>query len=396
MQDFMRLMKEGEAMDLSVGERATGIAKFAEKLEAFKNLIANKAGHKKSLHQYLLKEAESTSDFPTLFGTVLERTLRAKYNLVNATWRQFVKVGTQNDFRTAWDIALYGNRKVLSPVKERGEFKTRALFDGKFTVTPRKFGNAFGLSWEALINDDMGAFADIANDLSVSATQTESQFVTALYACNDGKIETFGASTGANSTLFNASGTHPIDGGTFANLGTLDLTGDNLATTITAMRTQKDFDGNPIQFGRFYLVVPAALEYTALKILSQNLLIATALGSTSAAATSTSENIIAKYPITLIVNPWLDQSGYSHAALQWYVFAEPASSGGDALVVKFLRGHETPEICQKMSDKISLGGAPISPLEGDFDSDTMQYRVRHILGGTVTDPRFAYAQNPTS
>lgn len=396
MTDFMKLMKEGEAMDLSVGERASSIANFKEKYDAFVNLIANKAGVKKSLHQYLLKEAESTSDFPTLFGTVLERTLRQKYNLVNATWRQFVKVGTQNDFRTAWDISLYGNRKVLPAVKERGEYKARALFDGKFTVVPRKFGASFGLSWEALINDDLGAFAGIADDLSVSALQTESQFVTSLYACNDGKIETFGASTGANSTLFSAAGTHPIDGGTFANLGTSDLTGDNLANTITLMRTQKDFDGNPIQFGRFFLVVPAALEYTALKILSQNLLIATALGSTSAAATSTSENVIAKYPITLIVNPWLDQTGYSHAALQWYIFAEPASSGGDALVVKFLRGHESPEICQKMSDKLSLGGAPISPMEGDFDSDSMQYRVRHVIGGTVTDPRFAYAQNPTT
>ena len=64
--------------------------------------------------------------------------------------------------------------------------------------------------------------------------------------------------------------------------------------------------------------------------------------------------------------------------------------------MNFLRGHESPEICQKMSDKISLGGAPISPLEGDFDSDTIKWRVRHVFGGTQTDPRFTYVNVASS
>lgn len=384
MKDFLELMKE-EAGTVAVSESASRISNFDEKYDTFCGLIANRAGHSSAKRRYLMKEAETTSDFPTLFGTVLERTLRAKYMLADPDWRAYVKTGTQNDFRNAWDMALYGNRQTLPVVKERGEYKTQSnLSDGKFVIAVQKYGRTFGLSWEAVINDDLGAFSDIANDLSLSARNTEAQYVTVLYA----------GSNGANSTLFSSSGTHPIDGTSFANLGTSDLSGANLASTITALKSQKDYDGNPILFKRFHLVVPVALEYTALQVLSQNLLIVSALGSTSAAATTTSENVIAKYPITLHVNPWLDQSGYSHATLQWYVFGDPAD--GDAIKLNFLRGHESPEICQKMSDKISLGGAPVSPLEGDFDSDSIVWRVRHIFGGIQTDPRFAYAQNPTT
>jgi hypothetical protein len=93
--------------------------------------------------------------------------------------------------------------------------------------------------------------------------------------------------------------------------------------------------------------------------------------------------------LTLAVNPWLDIIDTTAGTKTWYLFGAPAN--GDAVKMNFLRGHENPEIVQKMSDKISLGGAPISPLEGDFDSDSIQWRVRHVFGGTQTDPRYTYA-----
>lgn len=384
MRDFLELLKEGDSLADGVAARAAAITNFEEKYVGFVNLIANTAGHAGHKRRFLMKEAETTSDFPTLFGTVLERTLRAKYKLVSPDWRKYVKVGTQNDFRTAWDMSTYGNRNVLAAVKERGEYKNGTLSDGKFTINLSKFGRKFGLSWEAVINDDLGAFNDIASDLVLSSVNSESKFATGLFA----------GSGGPNSTLFSAAGTHPIDGTSFNNKGTLPLTGDNLAATITALKSQKDYDGNPIMFNRFLVVVPVALEYKLLQVLSQNLLIASALGSTSAAATTTSENVIAKYPLTPCVNPWLDIIDTTHGTTTWYVFGDP--SDGDAIKMNFLRGHENPEVVQKMSDKISLGGAPISPLEGDFDSDSVQWRVRHVFGGTQTDPRYAYAQAATS
>ena len=386
--DFQKLMEEVnlEGFKHEAG-RAKQIANFNEKLANFIGLIGNVSGMSQHKRRYLMKEAETTSDFPVLFGTVLERVLRQKYSIQQPDWKKYIKVGTQNDFRTAWDMATYGNRATLNVVKERGEYQERKLQDGKFTINLQKFGAKFGLSWETIINDDLGAFSDIASDLALSASLTEAFQATSLFA----------GSGGPNSTLYGASFAHPIDGVTMTNKYTTNtLAGTSLLTAITRLKSQKDYDGNPIMFNRIILVTPIALEATAMQLLSNNLLIATALSSTSASVAdgpnqigSTSENILTKYPITAVTNPWLDIIDTTAGTKTWYLFGDPAN--GDAIKMNFLRGHENPEVVQKMSDKISLGGAPISPLEGDFDSDSIEWRVRHILGGTQTDPRYTQA-----
>jgi hypothetical protein len=405
MSTFLEVIKEGEKLESNVGQRAAQIANFEEKYTAFIELINNSAGHSTAKRQYMLKEAEGTSDFPTLFGTVLERKIRDKYKLVTPSFDKYVKVGTQNDFRVAWDMSLYGNRALPTVVKERGEYQDDTLNDGKWLIALQKYGKGFGLSWEAVINDDLGAFSDIADDLVRMCTVNEQNYVTKLYAGTSGPLAFTKGSTTVPTTqvgLFSAAGTHPIDGGTFSNYVTATpLTATNLLSAITAFKSQKDFNGNPIMFDKLILVVPQGKEATAYQLLSNNLLIATALTtstqSTSGAAQigTTSENIITRFGLEVVVNPWLDIiSGATYGPYSWYLFAVP--SGGDAIKFNRLRGHETPEVCQKMSDKISLGGAPISPLEGDFDSDSIRWRVRQIFGGTTTDPRFAYGAQATT
>lgn len=59
----------------------------------------------------------------------------------------------------------------------------------------------------------------------------------------------------------------------------------------------------------------------------------------------------------------------------------------------YLRGHEMPEICMKSSDKVTVGGAALSPFSGDFATDNIMYRVRIVHGGTQLDPRYAYSQD---
>lgn len=389
MNDFLELMQEGEKLEANLSQKSRRVQGFDEKLTKFIELIANKPGYRRSIHTALLKEAETTSDFPLLFGTVLERTLLAKYQIAKPDWRTYMATGTQNDFRLANAFGIVGLQGQLSAVKERGEYQADKLTEGKFGIQLKKYGKKFPISWEAMINDDLGAFNDVAERLANGALRTEFFQATSLFV----------SSTGPNTTLFQSGGAHPIDGKSFTNKGTLTLNGgtaiDNLATTVLAMKTQKDADGEPIIVTRFHLVVPAALEVAALKALSNNLLIASSLGSTSARGVETNENIIAKFPITLHVNPYLDIIDTTHGTTTWYLFADPQADGA-AAKMNFLRGRENPEIVQKVSDKLTLGGGAVSPLEGDFDSDSMQWRVRHIMGGAVLDPRFAYAQAATS
>lgn len=389
MKNILELLKDESAkLEESIGQRASKIENLDEKLVGMLDLITNKHGFSRRKLASLFEEAEGTSDFPVLFGTILQRTLLAKYQIAKPDWRAYVKTGTVNDFRIAQKIALYGLRAPMPVVSQGGEYKAQKLSDGKFSVSVQKFGSTFQLGWEALINDDLGAFQDCANDLSIAALRLEQQQATALFV----------GTGGPNSTLFSASGTHPIDGTTFANLDTKVLSADNLAKTITKMKQQKDADGMPIIISRFHVVTPVNKEFALKQILSKELLIASVLGTSAnnLVQGSTSENIIASYPITAHTNEFLDTNfDATNGQYAWYVFADPATDGA-AVELDFLRGHESPEIVQRQSLKVSLGGAPVSPLEGDFESDSATWRVRHVLGGTQLDPRFAYAQNATS
>jgi hypothetical protein len=383
--DFLEVIQESENMNNSNKLRSRQIKNFDEKLIGFIELINNKAGLRAHQREFLMREAETTSDFPILFGTVLERQLAARYAIQTSDWRTYVKTGTQKDFRSNNIIGVFGLESELSVVAERGEYKSDNMDAGKVANSLKKYGRQFSLSWETLINDDLGAFADTASRLANAALATEYMNATRLFV----------SPTVPNASLFGTALQHPIDKATVNNLIHGQLAIDTLETVIVAMQSQVDTNNNPIVVERFHLVVPPALQFTALKILSQSALIATGVGN--AAAVRTSENIIAKLPITLHVNPYIPlvATDATLKAKSWYVFAE---GGGEhpAIQMNFLRGHEAPEIVQKSSNKLALGGGLMSQMEGDFESDSAAWRVRHVLGGTQVDPRFAFASDGTA
>ena len=85
----------------------------------------------------------------------------------------------------------------------------------------------------------------------------------------------------------------------------------------------------------------------------------------------------------------VDTSG--DVATTWYVFADHGQ--GAAVEFVYLTGYESPEVCMKNSDKVAVGGgAPMSAYSGDFATDNIMYRVRHVMGADQMDPRFCYAQ----
>lgn len=383
--DFLAVMQESENMNNANKLRARRIKNFDEKLIGFLELINNKAGIKQHQREYLMREAETTSDFPVLFGTVLERQLAARYAIQPSDWRTYIKTSTQRDFRANNIIGVFGLESELSAVAERGEYKSDNMDAGKVANSLKKYGRQFSLSWETLINDDLGAFADTASRLANAALATEYLNATRLYV----------AATAPNPALFGTALAHPIDKAVINNLITAQLAIDSLETVIVGMQSQVDTNNNPIVVERFHLVVPPALQFVALRILSQSALIATGVGN--AAAVRTSENIIAKLPITLHVNPYIPivATSATTKTKSWYVFAEN-SGNTPAVQMNFLRGHEAPEIVQKVSNKLSLGGGAISQMEGDFESDSAAWRVRHVLGGTQVDPRFAFASDGTA
>jgi hypothetical protein len=384
MAEFLEVMQEADKV-LAVRAGASRIANFEEKVDKLVRLIVNERGVRASMRRAMLEEAATTTEFPIIFGTILDRQLLAKYTINTPDYRSYVKIGSQMDFRPQQPIGVFGLQGGLNSVAPRDEYKQDAqLGSGAVTISLTKFGRRFGLGWEIIINDDLGAFSDIADRLANAARRTEFRESTKLFAV---------AAGGGNPALFGAPIAHPIDGKNVTNKFTgapSALSVTSVARVVQAYREMRDADNEPILIDGFEMVVPPALEVTMYQVLQSQLLIAAGGDATAGkgAILSPNKNVIPNFNINGHVNPYLPFVDVSATCnTTWYLFAR--LSNGAAVQLNFLRGHESPELVMKNPNKLALSGGVSNPLEGDFESDAIDWRVRHIMGGAVIDPRMA-------
>lgn len=325
---------------------------------------------KRPMHQ--LQEAMSTSDFPNLYGDILDRQLLANYRETPSPWRRYIKTATVRDFRDVKRGYINGGEDRLSQVAEKGAYPARAVTDGKYTYAVKKYGATFPITWEALVNDDLDAFRSLPERLARGARRTEQHFAVDLYAGTTGPDATFFASGNANVVTSN-----PV----------LSVTA--LMTAFTILAAQTDSDGEPIVVDAVHLVVPPALMVAA-----QNILNATQIEMTDAGGLSNQKLIAANWMrnnVTLHVEPYLPIISTTNGNTSWYLFADP-SNGRPAAEVGFLAGHEEPQLFIKSPDAQRMAGGS-DPMAGDFATDSIDYKVRHVLGGTLMDPKMAVASN---
>jgi len=341
-----------------------------EKVAEFVNVWADVETGRRPM--WYLREVMTTSDFPYLFGDVLDRRLLAAYKRYPAEWRKYIKTATVPDFRAVKRFAMNTGSKKLDEVLEKGEYTPIENDETKYEYSVSKFGNQKDYSWESIINDDLGALKRAPEELAVLAANTEYWFATNLFA-----------SAAAWASAF----------GTAAYTGTAQLSVSALRAGITTMLARTDPGGAPIYCKPVWLVVPPQLEFEARTILESVQLDwegPTVSGTAGAGYTYGTKNVIAGM-LKLVVNPWLPIVDTSHGTTAWYLFAD--YNNVQALEVGFLRGHETPEVRMKSPDSVLLGGGPVSPMEGSFLDDDVAYRVRHIIGGVRMDWRGVYASD---
>lgn len=336
------------------------------------DLLTNANGLAPHRREFLIREALTTSDFPLLFGDVLDRSMLASYKAAPSEWRQIAKKKNNKDFRAADMFSVTGGDEYLSTVAEKEEYPGSGRDESKYSLTVAKYGRRFNISWETIINDDLNALGDTPQRFSRAATRTEARTVVGLYAGDVG--------THAGGNLY--------ESGTNMSASPLDI--DALEVGLAYMAALQDDGGEPILNRAKYLVVPPALELTARAILTSSLKMwleqADATGG--AVRPFPTANVVSQVGLQLIVEPYLPILDTTNPNTGWYLFADPNEIA--ALGYGYLSGHETPELCMKASDKIAIGGAPMSALTGDFMSDNVQYRVRLCFGATKLDWKATY------
>jgi Mu-like prophage major head subunit gpT len=360
------------------------------------------------------QEALSTSDFPNLFGDVIDRSVLANYLETPYTWNLIARQAQVNDFRPVKRFRIDGGSGLLSaiqsatephpgqltPVEQGSQYPEDSLTDNVYSYQLFKVGKRMPFTWETIINDDLNAIKDTPARFGRGARRTEEFFVTQLFA--------------NNTNFFNNANKNIVNN---ANVG--DSGGNNPPLTITAlqramivMMKQADKDGQPISIEAMTLVVSPALKTIAMNILNTDYIWMADQGGTQQINGANLSATVAqqlhamnwaKNIVRLAVNYYLPIVDTTYGQTGWYLIGNP-ESGRPALEFGQLRGHAGPELFMKQPNSVAIGEGTMNggvmpgttmtnPMDGDFDTDSIHYKVRLVLGGTMIDPLTAVFSN---
>lgn len=374
-------------------------------------------------------EAMTMSDFAGYFGDILDRSILANYAETPYTWRQYCKATSINDFRQAKIFRFDRGASVLdgpllpnsfgasgagpTGLAQVSEYPMRYRVETNYVDQLYKFGARMDFAWETLVNDDLDALKDTPALFGRAARRTEEKRATELFV----------SSNGPNATFFSTANKNRVTVAVLPNLMTQYGLPDNphlsivsLQAALQVMMNQRDLDGEPISIDAVTLVVPPALKIVAMNILNASQVWMNDQGGTigiegsgsTASATSLQRLLAdnwAKNIVKLAVNYYIPVVDTTHGATDWFLFADP-NAGRPALQQSFLRGREGPEMWMKSPNAMAIGqgnmgpgagsmpvGGSQNPMDGDFDTDSIMYKIRHVLGGTLLDPIMAVASS---
>ncbi len=256
----------------------------------------------------LLQRAHTTSDFAVLLAEVFNKSLFELRRSPSPITQVFRRT-TMADFR-ARHILEMSDGPALEQVNENGEitFGTialRALAGYKLA----SYARGFSVSFQTLVNDDVGALADLSAKMSRGARAWFESFLVDTVIANP-KLADGKAVFHADHGNLAATGTQPID--------------SEIAAARLAIRKQVDASGNPIGVAPRYILAPAKYETTIDKLLAQLY------------PSSSADAEVAARGLVPVIEPRFDLRNQ----IAWYLFADPS----EAPVFEYaeLSGYEGP------------------------------------------------------
>ncbi len=282
----------------------------------------------------------TTSDFPIIFEGAINRTLEQRYALAQPTFKRFARKRNFRDFRPDTAVKL-GDFPMLQKVLESGEIKYGSFVEGKEQVQAFSYAIALRVTRQMLINDDLGAIAELLT--SYGATVALFEEVTFYAGAFNGK-------------LADGKDVYHADHNNLAAAGTV-IDVDNVGKARAAMSKQRSVGDKPLLANppKIMLVGPDKLT-EAEKLLAS-----------ITPATVSSVNIFSGR-----LEP-LESSQLSGNA--WHLLTDPAF--GSNYRWGYLEGYEAPRV--RMDEPFGQQGFAMS--------------VEHDFGCGATDFRFGY-KNP--
>lgn len=289
--------------------------------------------------------AAGTSDFPLILENALHKAMRAGSESEAGTHRRWVRLATVSDFRAQSRVIL-SSAPDLEEVLEHGEYTNGYMDEDKAAYTAKKFGKIIRLSFEALVNDDMGAFTRVSAQMGQAAIRREADHVYDALLANAGDGQTMQD----GNTLFHADHNNTVSEATTdaeMNVGAIQA-------GRALMRRQRDVSGTGwLNLAPRYLLVPPERETEAETLIA-------------ASTSHVNGNREAQTP-------------------DWMRSLEPVVEPRltDADVFYLIAGSD-------QVDTFELGtlpGHPYAEQEESFNVDAVSWKIRHVFGGAFLDWR---------
>lgn len=295
--------------------------------------------------QAIMDALHTTSDFPLILGNTVNRRMLDFYEAAGGAIKQASREVGATDFRENTALRLSGSLE-LDKVNEAGEIKHGTLNEAGEKWQVATYAKIFGVTRQAMVNDDLGAFDTISRVAGQGAALTEAKVLTQLIVGDAG----LGPVMSDGKALF-----HADHGNLASSGGAISIT--TLSAARTAMRRQTGLSSEPINVTPMFLVVPPELETVAEQIIAE----------ITAADAEKVNPFTGK--LTPLVDPLLTD------AARWYLAAAPGRP--DGLQHAYLDGRTGPQIMTR---------------EG-WEVDGMEFKARLDFGAGVVDHR-AWYMNP--
>lgn len=289
----------------------------------------------------------TTSDFPEVFRDAADKVLQRRYREAPGTWRAWCNLTTTSDFKNKYVVAL-SEGPDLKKVGEADEYTYGTFLEKGESYAPNKYGRIIKLTWEMLVNDDLGAFVREAAFIGNAAARLESKLVyDHLLSGANNHGPTLAAT---NRQLFNGTDGNLLQTGRA-------ITASNLDEARQKMRGQKSLQGNYLDIEPRFLLVSPKNEMVTDVLLTSAGHVGDVTGDDASHSGVTNPM---RGRFQSIVEPRL--LDVFSSGLGWYLIADPAQI--DTLECAHLSGFAGPDITER---------------EG-FETDSIEWKIRHVFG----------------
>jgi len=293
---------------------------------------------------------QTTSDFPSILENIANKLLVAGYNESEATYRQWCYIDDVPDFKSKSILGL-SNLSILEEVPEGDDFNEYTLSEQKETVQAKTYGNIVSFTRQAIINDDLNAFARVAFLLGQAALRTVNRLAVIKLLAN--------ANTAYNSNALTSTENANLVEGTAYDPTTTEKAKAGLNAMKKTMRVQTGQKGEILNVvPSIVLAGPTAEDY-----------VLEAISDTSKVDMAQEPNRALR-GLTPVIEPYLEDTTITgNSATAMYMFTNPMVI--PVIVAAFLNGNENPYLERKT----------------EFCDDGFKTKGRHDVGIGQNDHR---------